>query len=303
MDPFSFIIFTCLTCALNTTSGSNQFSNSDTALVFQEVINSMPNGGSIFVKQMNSTMNNQVNITKNIQIQGSGIDKTIFNRGHDKNYVFYLNDSNSKISDITINGQGQSYQHSNTEIIMSGSNDKIESVKVYNFQHLGLGSVSNHGEISDCQVYGQNYTHSSYGIWAARNYTVSIHDCDIENNWLGGIYAAGTSNIYNNYLMKNHIQDYPTGGGQIAIDQANNYFSYVHDNVVLQEGNQDTIGIEIGGGKAIVSNNFVTNNLYGIVADGPGKMVFADNLLLNSYRWCIERNGFSEILNYSNICN
>ena len=171
---------------------------------------------------------------------------------------------------------------------------KLDSVDL-TVSHNGSNGVSwidGHGEIVNCKINGLETAYM--GIWADAHeglnnqYVLQIHNCEIKNFQLNGIFtSAKCADIAYNLLDNNHIQTEPNGGGQIdVVGKQTQGYQIVRSNIIQNGGGYRTSGIELdwSANAEIFGNviNVADSMLYGVVLQNASHGNVHDNTIIGT---------------------
>lgn len=268
---YSYLIFKDskgLTNAKNGYNGNVDFSNNDTSIVIQNVINALTSGGKIFIKAGIYAISQVIYITSNIIVEGEGIDKTILETS-DQTYIMTSNwilKNDIKIKDVQFKSSSAS---TSALVYIKNCNEiHIDRCKFDGGNDAGLSlSKCERSSITNC--IATNAAHKAAGA-------------GINVTGFGGIISSNIA-----YLNK------CVG---IAVVQSGNDSQYwecvVSNNICYENGTGDRTypghGIEIESSNRVIviGNHCYKNDQYGIISYKS-----KNTLIIGNYTYKNDRNG------------
>ena len=230
----------------------------------QAGIDAVSIGGTVIVN--NGTYNENLIITKSVNVIGEGAETTIV-RNNNSDHVFYVTADNVNISGFAVE-EADFYE--TVGIYLSGaeycniSNNNISN----NYYGIRLRSSS------DNNILTNNYVSSNaeYGIYLTDSFNNTLAN-NIASNNTNGIYLKDSSDniLTNSYVFSN------TKYGIHLLDSSTNTLT---DNIATSNSNA---GIHLGGSSDnILTDNVVSNNTNGIYLEGSSNNTLANNIALNN---------------------
>lgn len=122
------------------------------------------NGGSIFIKEGNYTINSSLTIYSDINLIGSGINNTILTAKNNLNTSIIsigAGINNIKLSDFSIDGNGDNQASYSDGINFNSANNQsnciFQNLEVYDCRDNGITCKGNNNKLLNCHASGCNY--------------------------------------------------------------------------------------------------------------------------------------------------
>lgn len=233
----------------------------------QEAINAASVGDTIQVD--GGTYNENVDVTKSVNLVGAGTGVTVVNASNPSDFVFYVTADNVNISGLTATGATNSGY---AGVYLSGSDhSKIETVNVSNnYYGILLYSSSNNNTLAN-----NTALNNTYGIYLMLNPSnnIIINNTANLNRWHGIVLSSSTNNtITNNNALNNEYGIYLFSSNNntlIGNTASNNSWGGIY----LSDSNSSTLtnntissnswrGIDLhssSNNNVIYHNNFINN--------------------------------------------
>jgi len=224
--------------AKNCTTGQIDYTNTDAATVIQAAINTLTNGGLIFVKSGEYRLSTSIQLISNLIICGEGSSTLFTFTGSDINGVggdmFYLDEecSNIRLTSFSCNQNNKG----RASIYIQNAGNNIEVDHTYTYNHK-----SNRVNI---------YVGGANGVIVANNYL----------NCTQGALGISIARCNNSVVTQNvFVGGYVESAVSVGANQATTtYHAEITNNIVVEFG----MGVDLYGNMAdfLVANNIIVGH-------------------------------------------
>jgi hypothetical protein len=262
---------------------STHLTNAD--VVIQACLDRLTSGGSIFLGVGIFDIYSQVNSNHNVDVVGSGREKTILRRQlTTTNQTFILSGDNITIRSLTFDGNYPTNTSSKTAEIAFGTANLLSMVLCMDvaFKNWVFMAIGNYGYavIQDCIFIGTNpyvTNISQYGIWSNISTAhTRVVNCNMQYCTVNAIFGGGITIVEDCYFANNAL----VSGGQVAAG-SNCTLTRVTD-CTFEKGLGSDSGIEMDTHEWVVIGNKINKmNHWGIVTNASivTRAVVANNVV------------------------